>query len=368
MLNRISHFMLDGAFGVNIKAFGPSGMVGNGDPVYDGPAFTKALSYLQTESDYRGGTLILPRGIYRPSATVNMTQFAAGLIHGTYLKGEGVLNTSIMGEAMPADSDIVTFGQGTHFGIEGLMLSAGKRFGLRLQGGNLGSSGFLAQGYAKDLRIQQCANDGLRSENSFMLTLDNIWASGNGQCGFNFRGFHTTIKMGKLWALGHHNAPGYQINSMVYSSMESCGSDDNKWGYAFSNVAGFTMNGCGAEASLNESILMQANDASAVGANTESQNISAFVINGGFWLKGNLAGAAGARSNFIGAVADNNRSIDVVLNGNRSIAQHTGVPFDPAIAGTAVTAGSRVRFRGTGNAFDTANQFSGAGTAEFIGT
>ena len=360
------HFMLGGQFGVNVKDFGPSGMVGNGDPVYDGPALIAAQAYLNTASEERGGTLILPRGQYRPTQTFDCTNHA--LVTNIFVQGEGEINTQVYGDAMPDGTDVFSFKAGTHFGLSRMMIANAKRNGVRIRGGEYGTNvGYVAHGDVRDLRIQGSVDDGLYSENSFMLTIENIWSSANGQCGFNFRGFHTSIKFGRCFASGHHEAPGFQCNSMIYSSMTTCGSDDNKWGYAFSNIRGFSMVGCGAESNHNESIIMQANDAVAVGALQESADITAFTIQGGYFMHGNKAGADGAASSFIGAVADNNRKIDVTLVSCSSL-KNPDHANDPAIAGTAITAGSVVRFRGMSNNFDSANQFAGAGTAEFVGT
>lgn len=361
-LTRPQHFMLNGQFGVNVKDFGPAGMVGNGDPTYDGPAFTKASAYLNTNSEGRGGRLLLPRGVYRPTTTFDVNDFAQ--VQNIYVQGEGEINTQVYGDAMPDGSDVFRFNAGTHFGIEGMMIANAKRNAVRVKGGNYTELGFISMGYARDLRIQGAVSDGFYSENSYLLELDRIWSAANGQCGFNFRGFHTSIKMGRCFASGNVNAPGFQCNSMIYSSMTTCASDLNLWGFSFTNIKGFAMVGCGAEANRSENILMRASNAIAAGALQESADISAFTISGGYFMHGNKNGANGAAASFIGALAQDNRKIDVTLISNASL-KNPDHPSDPCIAANA-SAGSTIRFRGMGNNFDSANTAgSSAGTVEF---
>lgn len=363
ILTRPSHFMLDGQYGVNIKSFGPAGMVGNGDPTYDGPAFQKALTYLRTNSEERGGMLLIPRGVYRPTEPIYIDNYA--LVNNIYIVGEGEINTQIFGDAMPDGSDIINIDNGTHFGVERMMLANAKRNGLRIKGGNLGGTGYISNGYAKYLRIQGCGSDGLYSENSYLATLDDIISVSNGSCGLNFRGFHTSLKLGRVYAANNLNGPGIQMNAAVYSSMVTCASDNNLWGYVFTNMSGFTMLSCGAESNLNENVLIRANNSSAVGSLGVNENIKGFSIIGGFFMNGNVTGVDGNAS-FINATAEDGRIIDVSLISNSSF-KNTAHPNDKTLIGNA-TAGSVVRFRGTSNNFDAPNGFLGAGTAEFIGT
>lgn len=359
-LTRPNNFMLDGQFGVNVKDFGPAGMVGNGDPVYDGPAFQKAQAYLNTASEQRGGTLLIPRGVYRPTQTFSVTDY--NLVQSVYVKGEGPINTQIYGDALPNFSDAFFFDKGVHFGIEGLMIAGSKRSGVRIKGGdyNAGSSGFVSQGYVKNLRVQQSVESGIHSENTYLCTFDDIWSVNNGLVGFEFRGFHTSIKMGRCYAAGHLNGPGFEMNSMIYSSMTTCASDDNKWAYSFTNISGFQMMGCGAEANHNATILLRASDALAAGALQECADINSLVISGGYFMTGNSKGGDGAAPSFIDANAINSRQIRLIVDGCTSL-KNPAHPNDPTIT-AAAAAGSTISITGRMNKFNAPNVTGGAGT------
>ena len=319
---------------LNVKWFGA---VGNGVAI-DTPAFEAARAVLETNSAYRGGTLYIPKGVYLLDDELAFTAYAAEVIHNVYIQGDGGASTYLNFSAAPSGTNGISFNKGLHFGISGITIANAKVDGLSLVGGTLGSSDFLAMGYVRDVRTQACGRHGIRSQNSFMITMDGVWSHTNTVNGVTFSGFHTSINVTRSWASGNGTA-GWSINGCCYSSFSTLGADDNEYGYAISNCVGVDFTSCGAERSEKETFILQTNNASASGIPTECQDISAVSFHNCYALHGNNTGGAGAFSTFMGIVTADTRAISITISACRSIKKNAS---DYAITANGASGAVRI--------------------------
>lgn len=294
-----------------------------GDGVTDDTsAFIELRDYLQTNSEYRGGIFELPKGRFKVTQPLHFTQYAPGQVHNIIIRGQGPIATIIEFSGLTSEEDGISFGAGVHFGIEHLAVTGAGRDGISIVGGSKGSTDFNSQGYLNNVRVQLSGRHGFFSQNTFMLSLDNVWSSTNGAGGFVFNGFHTSVTGRRNWAYNNPNDAGWAFNGMTYSAFDALGSDNNKWGYVFSNINGMTLNGCGAEGSLQDSYFAHTSDAASLGIPSEYQNIKGLVLNGCHALHGSTS-QSGMFASFLALKTDNSRPISVSLNGCTSTKTNT---------------------------------------------
>ena len=326
-----------------------------GDGVADDTeAFIELRDFLQTNTEYRGGIFELPKGRFKITQPLHFSQYALGQVHNIIIRGQGPIATIIEFSGLSPLEDGISFGPGVHFGIEHLAITGAGRDGISINGGSLGSTDFVSQGYIDNVRVQLSGRHGLFSQNSFMVSLDNVWSSTNMGGGFVFNGFHTSITGRRCWAYNNPNDAGWSFNGLTYSSFDALGSDNNKWGYVFSNINGMVMNGCGAEGSLLDSYFAHTSTASTSGIPTEYQNIKGLVLNGCHALHGSMA-SAGMAASFLAIKTSDGRPASITLNGCTSTKTNIN---DKAIVATGTS--GKISLYETACVFDGEISYSGS--------
>lgn len=291
---------------VNVLWFGA-------DPTFvadSSPAIKAARDMLQTDSDYRGGTLLIPKGNYKCNSTIEFTSYAVGQVHNMYVEGEGVLATTLDFSGAPASTDGVKFGPHTQFGISDLMITGSRRHGLVVDGG---VGGFSSQYYLKRLRIQNCIGTALVLNNTYLGTLEDIWAVSSA-AGCLLSGFHTSITARRVYCSNNTGA-GFQIDGLVYSSFVNCASDANQLGYVIQNVNGVSFIACGTETNTGTGYLLRTSDTISAGKLAECQNINGLSLINCFNLRNGTAGPPGNIPTFMELSTANSRPIDISLKG-----------------------------------------------------
>lgn len=275
-----------------------------------------ARDYLQANTYYRGGTIKFPRGIYKLNSELAFTAYAAQLVHNIYLVGEGPQSTILDFSGCPVDTDGISFDTGSHFGVSNMSIVSAKRDGILIgRGHTTGGANYCSYYEIKNVRVQSCVGNGLKSVNSFMGSYENIWTRDNTLAGFNLSGFHTALNVKRVEASGNTLA-GFNVNGVVYSHFSACGADNNgTQGFALSNLQGVTLTSCGSESNGRDGFYFFTSDASATGLVVQQgQNIRGVVMNGCYGLNNSLT-VAGGYATFVGASTANSRNIEVVIKG-----------------------------------------------------
>lgn len=296
-------------YGYNVKDYGA---IGDGAHVSaDTAAVNSILAILQTNSDFRGGTIKFPKGFYNFHNEIACSAYAAGSVHNIYFEGEGPINTILDFTACASGANGISFNKGGHFGIKNLEIYGAPENGVYVGKGNSGSN-YSLQGNFENLRLQGCKT-GFRSTNSYEMKASHIWSRDNDVNGFQFDGYHTSLNLNSLTA--DNNDIGFSFNGITYSNFSTLASDSNvQQGYVFSNITGCVANGIGAESNGKDGVLLTASNAAAVTVASANQDIHGFVING---LAGynNSLGHSGTYAGLLCAAAINGRKIDFALNG-----------------------------------------------------
>jgi hypothetical protein len=345
---------------VNNLNVGWFGAVGNGaSPTADTAAFVAARNVLQGSGAHRGGVLVIPAGVFMLTQTINFTADVSG-VHNIYIRGAGGTATYLNFVGAPALSDGISFNKGAHFGVSGLTITSAPRDAISMVGGALGTDDFMHMGFIEHVRAQFCGRDGLLTQNSFMLTIEDFWSFGHARNGATFMGFHTSLHVRRSWASGCAAGIGWAINGCVYSKFEVLGADDCDRGYSIANCQGVSFDSCGSERAGKESFFLYSSDASAVGIPTIAHDIAGVSFNNCYALEGNNTGAAGANATFMSLLTANNRPIKVSVNGCWSKRKNV---TDPAIFANG--ASGRVSLTETAPSYD--GNVTSAGTVRLIG-
>lgn len=276
-------------------------------------AFRAAIAYLETDTDDRGGVLFVPTGTYNLDDSLDFTAY--NLIHGTHLQGEGDTNTVLDFSGASAGTDGVTFGPGTHFGIEDIFIANAPRYNIVIGRGNTtGGANYCNHYDVTNVRTQGAGSNGLLSVNSYLGEYRNVWSKDNTGTGIVFSGFHTAISVDRCESSGNGSA-GWDLNGIAYSTFQNCGSDDNTLqGYSCSNMQAVTFLNCGAESNQRDGWALITSDASATGLNAQSSNIVGVVFDGCYGLANSKA-SAGTYATFIGATTADSRGMDFSIRG-----------------------------------------------------
>ncbi|MFK2901653.1 hypothetical protein ISP15_15035 [Dyella jejuensis] len=297
----------------NVKAHGA---VGDG-ATDDTAAIYAAISALQQNNDYRGGILYFPAGQYKCSSSLSFVAYSEGDVHNIIVRGDGpqctVIDFTSAGSAAPG----ITFDAGAQFGIEDLMINGAPGNGVVIGNGNsVGSSSYCSFFSLKNLRVQNCGGNGFFLINAYMGTVSDCWSASNGDIGFLFAGYHTSIDVNRCYA-SSNTGIGWSLNGMTYSSFTACGSDKNVWGYAMTNMVGVAFNACGAESNQCEGWLLQTSTSSISGLPPQVNDIHGVTFTSCSSYFNSQKGA-NAFGSHIAALAQDGRPIQFKISGNTS--------------------------------------------------
>jgi hypothetical protein len=301
----------------NVKAYGA---VGDG-VTDDTAAINSAMSVLQQSIDSRGGVLYFPVGQYKCSSTLSFIAYSGGDVHNIIIRGDGPQCTTIDFTAAGSGADGITFNAGAQFGIEDLLINGAPGNGVVIGYGNSVGGGVYCQMFTiRNVRVQNCGNNGFFFVNAYMGTMSDCWSKKNGGIGFLFAGYHTSIDVNRCYA-DTNTGIGWSLNGMTYSSFTACGADSNVWGYAMTNMVGVSFNACGAEDNQREGWLLETSTASTAGLLSAVNDIhgvtftSCSSYNNG---QSNLPNAPNTYGSHISAVAQDSRPIVFKVSGNTS--------------------------------------------------
>lgn len=297
-------------------------------------AFKDARDYFQTASDYRGGTIYIPKGIYRLSDEIAFTPYAAGQVFNIEIQGDGPEVTTLDFADCPAGKNgISAIGSGASFYVRNLSIKRAKVHGVMLKGGPVGGSSFMHHCGIQNVRIQQCGSAGFYTENSFFVDVISSWSLLNAGPGFHFAGFHTTVNASGSWAYQHAGAPGWRLNGIYGGQFINCYGEHSLTGWSMTNVQAVDFVGCGGENCMREGFEVRSGSAFiAPGLPAECHDIN-IVMRSCKALQNSLSGQ-NAWANFLSALAANNRRIQITLGGGIVSALGTSNTVDFALNGT----------------------------------
>jgi len=297
----------------NVKAYGA---VGDG-LTDDTAAIYSAISVLQQNDDYRGGVLYFPAGRYKCSSPLSFAAYSAGDVHNIIVRGDGVQCTTIDFTAASPGSPGITFNAGAQFAIEDLLINGAPGSGVVIGNGNsVGSGGYCSLFSIRNVRVQNCGQNGFLFINAYMGTVSDCWSASNGDIGFLFAGYHTSIDVNRCYA-SSNTGIGWSLNGMTYSSFTACGADKNVWGYAMANMIGVAFNACGAESNQHEGWLLQTSTSSTTGLPPQIHDIHGVTFTPCSSYFNSQTGA-NAYGSHIAALAQDGRPIQFKISGNTS--------------------------------------------------
>lgn len=218
----------------NVKDYGAKG-----DNVTDDTAAINAT--ILAANAVGGGTVYLPRGIYKISSAIQMKS------HIKFM-GDGDFVTEIIMTSTTANA------------FEGSSLIYVTMESFRLTGPNSGTGQgikFLVEfDYCllKDITVTNFGSTGIEIEQPIVSNFTRVTSRLNGASGFYIHGTGlgagTSLSMDSCWA--HDNvAHGYNFNNMTYCALVACAADNqingSTAGYLIDTCTGFSMVGCGSE-------------------------------------------------------------------------------------------------------------------------
>ncbi len=281
----------------------------------DALAFLAARDYLQTNSDYRGGKIIVPSGHYILNRSIDFTAYATSDVHNIYIEGSGPDNTTLDFSTVPASTNGVTFNAGAHFGVSNLYIANATSRNLVIGEGNtVGGASYCSMFTVKNVRMQGAGIDNLFAINCYLGTIEDCWAKNAAGNNYNIPGYSTSLSINRCEA-SNAGSSNWVINGVAYSTFTSCGSDGaSQYGYACSNMRGVVFNGCGSESNQKDNWLFYTSTASTTGIPSAAQDIHGIVLNGCFGLDGSLA-SPGTYATFVNANTQNSRPIEIKIIG-----------------------------------------------------
>lgn len=218
----------------NVKDFGAKGDNATNDIAAINAAITAANAV-------GGGTVYLPRGIYKINAPIQMKN------HIKFM-GDGDFVTEIIMTSTTANA------------FEGASLIYVNMESFRLTGPGSGSG----QGIKftvefdycllKDITVTDFGSTGIEIEQPIVSNFTRVTSRLNGGAGFYIHGTGlgagTSLSMDSCWA--HDNVSnGYSFNNMTYCALVACAADNQtvatKAGYLIDTCNSFSMVGCGSE-------------------------------------------------------------------------------------------------------------------------
>jgi pectate lyase-like protein len=234
-----------------------------------------------------GGVVYLPAGTYKVGSIAGasfVSLIGAGM-DITTLKYTSTSVTGITGQSL------IRFGL-RDIGIFGPNSGTGLGINLTWDGSHPNYVSFI------NVQIQKFGSHGLQLQNAITSPLVNVISQNNGGRGFYLTGVPggaTSTSVSLTCCYANNNAlDGYYLQSMSYSTLNSCASDTNATGYVIAGCISVTLSGCGAEAitaknSLDGTSYKITQDSSAAGSKCVSlvgcrsyQNAAV-----AFWVTGN---------------------------------------------------------------------------------
>lgn len=271
---------------VNVKNFGA---VGNG--VHDDTAaFQAAIASLDNGTETKGGILYVPHGQYKLTQKLQFNGISS--VTNYFIQGEGMLNTVLDFSGLPPNTDGIYFNSGSQVGIKDIMVSGATGHGIVL---NDQPTSFVSFVQIENVRVQTCGGYGIYSFQSYLVTLNNVFATTNTGGGANFAGNHTSIISNKLFT-ANNVGTGLRINGAVYIDINAQ-SDNNFRGYLFSNIRGGVLRALGSESNQHSGVSLESSNATAAGIISEYQDIHGLVMLSGCHIRNNTAGPIGNSAN-----------------------------------------------------------------------
>lgn len=276
-----------------------------------------------------GGTIVFPPGVYALSDTITV-----GVGPGPYafthliLRGAGRNVTILDFDGTTSTEDgIAIQGASGMFVIQDLTVKNAARHGINITSNGVPLGNEVSLFWNSRFKIEEVitefnGGDGFICTNSYMLSMTGVESRNNGNNGFTFQGFHTSINANRCWGGGDASAPqggnanlGWDIKGVTYSTFTNCAADWNKSaGYRIRHVSGVSLIGCGSESNDAEGFLVVSSnsDVNTVPENVRGINALSFI---NCHCANNSKLTPGTFSNFLGVISANNYKATIVAIG-----------------------------------------------------
>lgn len=259
---------------INVRMFGA---VGNG-VADDTQAFKDAYQYFKTGTEMQGGKICIPRGHY----ILKDEWVFEGVDHVTnyWIEGDGFLNTWLDFSQAPAGKNGIVFNGASQIYLGRLFITGAPHNGIVL---NQSFGSFVSQVKLSEMRVQGHGADGVYSNNSYLISMDDVWCVGNVGNGFSFVGNHTSIIADRVYA-SNNGGSGHYINGAVYIKYNAQSDGNAFYGYQLSNIRGGVINAPGTEGNGSTGFMIQSGVRTA-NIFSEYQGVEGLVISGAFNLR-----------------------------------------------------------------------------------
>lgn len=336
---------------VSVKQFGAKGD-GTTD---DYQAFADAITHLNSTT--HGGCLLIPAGTYKLNNTWSIERSGVGSVwHNLTIKGEGTGISVLDFSSAPAGADgIAVVGPGGRMGISSLEVRNSKGVGINWNStAVLGGAPWMSRVTMSDVVVDGSGSHGVRMRQLYMGQFDNVESRNSGGRGFSLEGFHTSLIFNRCWAGGDAAYPdggnllaGWYVNGCTYSQFNACAADWNgRAGWGFSNVAGVSVNNCGAESNSEEGYIVTTGTSATTGIPPVVQDVKGFSFNDCFAYNNSKAGV-NSYANFLGVSTAGGRKADITSNGTVDT-NEDGSSYSVVLNGTNGT----VTYTENGNAIE----------------
>lgn len=213
----------------NVKSYGAVGNNSADDTAAIQATFSAA-------SANGGGTVYIPAGTYMISAALTLPTAVS-------VVGEG-MNISIIRQTNTSANVLYSADNYRYATIKDLQIvgpGSGSGVGIYLGFSATTPADFTIQ----SVIIKNMGSHGIYTNTAIAASLANVRVQGCGGNGFNiFSG--TSITFEACYA-NANTGNGYQIDSVNYSALNACASDNNNTGYAANGSSAIVFNGCGSE-------------------------------------------------------------------------------------------------------------------------
>lgn len=310
---------------LSVKDFGATC---NGSGIGDQAAFDAAMAAVNSGTASTGRIITIPVGIcmLRSSRTFPTTEING--VASITLQGNGQHNTILDFSGAPTDSDGISIN-----GVTGIKIRD-----LKVQGAPRDNISIIQAKHVEvwNVRSQGAGRDGLRLTDGYMVDLGQVYSLLNAANGFTFgivggggsaSGYSTSIHGYTLYAQ-LNGLDGFAVNNIAYSSFAGIGSDSNRYGYTFANVAGVTCTSCGAEANHAEGFYAITSNATARGATTP--DIKGLTLIGPVAVRNSTASRSG--NNFGLFAAKDSRALNVTIIGGSDMQLASGITRSLTVA------------------------------------
>lgn len=227
----------------NVRSYGA-----RGDGATDDTASIQAAIDAATADG--GGVVYIPTGTYVLTSAVVLKNHVA-------LQGDG-LNQTVLQQTSTTEHGISTTNVEI-VEIRNLMVDGpgtGSGQGIHMAGDTIIYTFYVTM---RNVMVRQFGGTGISLDDPVMVDMHNVTSKENGVEGFHIQcsdygTVGTSVTLTTCYAHNNTAGNGFRLTNMVYTSLISCGSDNNVNGYKIEDSEVVTLNGCGAEVNTGDGV------------------------------------------------------------------------------------------------------------------